>query len=339
MRALQRSALAGLSLSYASPAEVAALSAAQRACVLGCVLYSSAAHAGARLPFTEALHVPLPLLGAQRAVCELWSGNPCAAGEHGGIAFRHDGDTLFGRMVVPETPDLEQSMLAAYDAMFTLLDAQRYGTLLRVWNFVPAINEHRAGEERYRQFNRARHTAFVRAQRSVVENVPAACALGLPAGERPVLYFIASRGAALPFENPRQMRASEYPRDYGERSPVFSGACLSHSALGSMLFVSGTASIRGHATQHQGDLEGQTRESLANLAALLAAIDASDAAPGIAARDLAYKVYVRHPGDHECVRDIVRATLGTAPLVLYAHADICRDDLLVEIEAAGPVTC
>ena len=37
-----------------------------------------------------------------------------------------------------------------------------------------------------------------------------------------------------------------------------------------MLFVSGTASIVGHETQHRGDVVAQTRETLANLSSVLA---------------------------------------------------------------------
>jgi len=336
---VQQIAHPGLALSYLSPPAVVALPAAERSRILGCVLYSADPEAARQLHAHGVTHVPLSLLGAGSAVCEVWTGGECASGEQGGISFRHDGEWLFGRMVVSEQSGLAPSMRVAYDRMLDLLEAQGYRTLLRIWNFVPSINDAGAGEERYRQFNRARHESFVDAGRSLADNVPAACALGLEGTAFPVVYFIASRGTAVPFENPRQVRASAYPREYGDRSPVFSRACLAESARQRMLFVSGTASILGHATQHPGDVVRQTRESLVNIDALLATVAQSEAGRRIGAQDLAYKVYVRNATDYPRVREVVQAAVGAGARMLYLQADICREDLLVEIEAAGGVAC
>jgi hypothetical protein len=48
-------------------------------------------------------------------------------------------------------------------------------------------------------------------------------------------------------------------------------------------------------------------------------------------------VYVRHPADTDAVRSVLENALGAnAPMIrhaVYLEADICRSDLLVEIEA------
>ena len=101
-------------------------------------------------------------------------------------------------------------------------------------------------------------------------SVPAACALGSPAGSPLCIYFLAARRPPKMIENPRQTSAYHYPPKFGRHSPVFSRACVWGDSRSSRLFVSGTASIVGHETIHRGDVTAQTRETLVNISALLA---------------------------------------------------------------------
>jgi len=50
---------------------------------------------------------------------------------------------------------------------------------------------------------------------------------------------------------------------------------------------------------------------------------------------LHYKVYVRRPEHQPGIERELRRQIGEAARVLYLQADICRQDLLVEIEAVG----
>lgn len=50
---------------------------------------------------------------------------------------------------------------------------------------------------------------------------------------------------------------------------------------------------------------------------------------------LRYKVYVRRPEDLGTIDSELRAQIGPGAPVLYVRADICRGDLLLEIEAVG----
>ena len=105
-------------------------------------------------------------------------------------------------------------------------------------------------------------------RRGATGNVPAACAIGLVGGTLNIA-FMAGTTPAVPVENPRQVSAYNYPADYGPRSPTFSRARAGLSEA-RILFISGTASIVGHQTVHPGDVVGQCRESMANIAAVLA---------------------------------------------------------------------
>jgi hypothetical protein len=50
---------------------------------------------------------------------------------------------------------------------------------------------------------------------------------------------------------------------------------------------------------------------------------------------LKLKVYVRQPGDLQAIEAVLTAALPASTSIVYLQADVCREDLLVEIEATG----
>ena len=92
-----------------------------------------------------------------------------------------------------------------------------------------------------------------------------------------------------------------------------------------------SASIVGHQTVHAGDVRAQTAESLDNIVAVLGEASAKARSGAFALGDLGYRAYVRHAVDLDAVRTVVESRVGSAPVV-YVLADVCRSDLLVEIE-------
>lgn len=290
--------------------------------------------------------IAAPVLGETEAVQEIW--RAAGAGQDGfseGIAWRRCGQTLFGVIELDEaafpatatrTP-LQAASEDAYARIFRLLAAQGLPHLWRMWNYMADINGVSFGLERYRQFNIGRQEAFLAALRGVRGAVPAACAIGLATGPLSIAFLAGSR-PALALENPRQVSAYDYPADYGPRSPTFSRGALVFLEERTLLFVSGTASIVGHQTLHRGDVAAQCRESMANISEVLAEARGSGG-PTFDLGDLAYRVYVRHGEDHGRVREAMVTLVGEAPEMVFVQADICRAELLLEIEAmaARPV--
>ena len=281
----------------------------------------------------------LPLLSTHSSwVAESWLvEGSIQAGEGSGLRWRRVGDVLFGVVTLDESAfadaasPLQAASEAAYLRIFRLLGEQGLSQLWRVWNYMARINDEHDGLERYRQFNVGRQEAFLETDHGVTGNVPAACAIGLADGPLSIA-FLAGATPPVPIENPRQVSAYHYPSDYGPRSPTFSRAALVYPPGREILFVSGTASILGHRTVHVGDVAGQCRESLDNIAAVLAEANLVARQPGYALDKLLYRVYVRHASDYPVVRDMLAARLGNAEC-LCVQADICRADLLIEIEA------
>ncbi|MDP2056568.1 MAG: hypothetical protein Q8K35_02260, partial [Thiobacillus sp.] len=137
------------------------------------------------------LAVDMVLPPGKEAICEVWhSPEPLESGQHGPIRYRQGETVLFGCMSLDEAaggapvdarPPLQAMTEAAYQSIFELLEARGYHAL-RFWNYFPAINRESHHKERYRQFNIGRQDAFLAHGRSVIGNVPAACALGTASG-------------------------------------------------------------------------------------------------------------------------------------------------------------
>lgn len=315
----------------------AALDPAQ---VLGELRFGAVADDAGDLP---CLHVRAATLVPAQPWRALWvTDRPVTAGVYGRIRYRHTDQLLFGTVAVDESAfreidgvsALQQAAKQVYGELFAALDQAGFPGLLRVWNYLPRINAIEHGVERYRQFNIGRQDAFAAWGRELTGRVPAASALGVEHGALEIGFF-ATRSPLDAVENPRQVSAYHYPADYGPRSPTFSRAAVAHLPGQDLLFISGTASIVGHQTVHGGDVGAQTRETLTNIGAVLN--EAAQVASGIgpSAAQLSCLAYVRDAADLAVVQAQVHDVLGADAQVCYVQADVCRADLLVEIEASG----
>jgi chorismate lyase / 3-hydroxybenzoate synthase len=321
-------------LQSAAPLGVLRRPAAQAAALapqaLGALAYGAAAGA-------DPVHARV--LSANGPQVDLWtSDGPFTDGRTGRVRWRHNGRWLYGAIDLHEGVDgagLEALAHRAYTDIFATLRATGCTQLQRLWNYLPRINADGGGLERYRQFNTGRQVAFLQAQVAAFEGAPAACALGTHDGPFCV-RFLAGTEPPVPVENPRQVSAYRYPSAYGPRAPTFSRAALVRlSERHTALLISGTASIVGHASVHPGDVVAQTHETLTNLRAVIDAAHQRTPAR-FALADMDCTIYVRHAADLPLIRQVFDAAVGPASHALRSavalEGDICRSDLLVEIE-------
>ena len=142
----------------------------------------------------------------------------------------------------------------------------------------------------------------------------------------------------VPLENPQQTPAYVYNRIYSMQSPKFSRAMA--LGLGDYVttWISGTASIVDSESRHLGDVEMQTEQTIENIERLIAAENfARHGIPGVGAglEDLAkIRVYLKRPQDLAKCRAVCERRFGPVP-ALYVAADVCRPELLVEIEGVA----
>jgi chorismate lyase/3-hydroxybenzoate synthase len=209
---------------------------------------------------------------------------------------------------------------------------------VRMWNYLPGIHDAMGpGQDRYRRFNVARHRAMSRrfGARAVARgDLPAASCIG-HVGTDAVIHVLGAVAPGEPVENPRQVPAFAYSRKYGERPPCFSRATVARLGGRRVILVAGTASVLGEDSAHEGRLMEQATETLANLSAVVGRAREKAGAPGgWDLRDLA-EVRVYHKREADRARLVGRlASLGP---IEWVRADICREELLVEIEAVAHV--
>ncbi len=270
---------------------------------------------------------------------------------HNGIAWVHCTKT------VPQAeprPIYERSLGALEDLCRTFGSVNaRFDQVIRTWFYLGGICENceNGGPvQRYQEFNRARtdffrniHFLNGRAPTARPGRVyPASTGIGT-AGSGMVLSAIAvvsdrSDIRALPLENPRQTAAYDYAATHSPASPKFSRAMVLSCGAYTTIMISGTASITHSQTRHPGDAVKQTGETLDNITALIAEENlARHGLPGLGTSlaSLGFaRVYIKRPEDYTAVRAICEQRLGKLPTI-YAIADICRPELLVEIEGVA----
>lgn len=270
------------------------------------------------------LRVPLQPLGSN-SLREHWQVEAAVThGRQDALRWSAGGGWLFVALELDEAAfgGIEAAAEHAYRQLCAFVGAREERHLLRIWNYLHAINEGEGDQERYRRFCIGRAHGL---GAHGIERYPAATAIGhrIAPGVLQVYALCATQpGEAL--ENPRQVSAWRYPREYGPTPPSFARAMkLPNGGLA----ISGTAAVVGHESCHDRDLRAQVAETCVNLRALLdtAALADFDAASPL-------KIYVRHPEDAQAVEAELMRHLDPGVPHLILHGDICRRELLVEID-------
>ena len=307
----------------------------------------------ATLAFGATREVPLPWLAGN--AIESWPGSGGERRPLAGFAPRRsaalswstrawaDERLLFASIEADLTGRdafLEDDAEAVYAALLTAAAEAGFSQDLRFWNFLDRVNDAPNGpdDERYRRFSIGRARALTARDPDFEAGLPAATAIGLPAptDARLVVQLLAARPGvvATRLENPRQLSAWRYPRQYGPQSPSFARATRLGLAGGAeRLLVSGTASIVGHETRHTDDALAQFTETQRNIASLIDAWRAeSGLGPAAGLRAESWRVYLRHAADLAVVTPAAAHLPGGPAPVAWLTGDICRTELLVEVE-------
>ena len=276
------------------------------------------------------LRVPLHPHGA--APLEVWRSHaPVHVGTQGAVRWAEDDTLHFGWIEVEEDGiGLEAASAEAYAAMSAVVRARGFPHLLRSWNYLDAITDGEGDDERYRRFCVGRASGLGEV---MIGTLPAATAIGRRDGMRTLqVYWLAGRTPGTPVENPRQVSAYRYPRQYGPQSPSFARAMVPPSAQMPLL-LSGTASVVGHESRHHDCIESQLAETFANFESLIKA--AGNVRPELAqgfGTQSRLKVYVRDVQALPLIEQALAEHLDPAVPRVLLHAAVCRRELRVEID-------
>lgn len=282
-------------------------------------------------------HEPPPLAAW---VEELFSSVKPVASKHTLVRRRDDFVLISIRVreaVALSVEELEEQTLSAYESIARTLATEQMHAV-RFWNHVPAINEMMSDHrDRYMVFNAGRYRAYCNWYGGPGEfdrQVSTASGVG-HRGRDLFIHCLAMKHPGIAVENPRQVAPYHYSKRFGPLPPAFARATILNGGddLPGRILVGGTASVRGEDSVHVGDLGQQLDETFTNLTALV-----TGATKGINGTRSALshyrelRAYVPDESNFDQVIAGISAAFPTLARLEVLRADLCRPELLVEIE-------
>jgi len=255
------------------------------------------------------------------------------------FVLRSDGclELLTQGIHFPSDGDIGEQSAKVFGRIRDILGAGTFAVsdIVRQWNYIDHITAVNGGIQNYQLFNDARSDFYATADWS--NGYPAATGIGCDAGGVMVMVYAVkgSKGVDCPIDNPLQIPAHKYSgkvlasgKEIVRTTPKFERGRL----LGNVVFVSGTAAIKGENSELSDDARVQADEAIDVVEHLVEPSNISQDCSGFRL-DL-IRVYVRRSKDMKIVRDVFTAHFGNIP-IHFLTADICRPELLLELEGIG----
>jgi len=261
---------------------------------------------------------------------------------NGAVLFENGNcKVLIGNVQSNENHDCKLNSTSAFSNLTGILNTFGFpvNSIVRQWNYLEDILGFDSQEQRYQEFNNARTNVYGSAFEKM--GYPAATGIGMKQGGI-IIEFVAVLSEickSVAINNPSQIAAHKYSENVlaGEAcvlktTPKFERARYLELLEKRLIFISGTASIVGEKTLGVGDAAEQTEVTIRNIEQLyskqiLEKISAEPLNPKYGHA----RVYLKDRKDFSVIKRTFKSHFGNLPVV-YIIADICRNDLLVEIE-------
>ena len=198
----------------------------------------------------------------------------------------------------------------------------------RQWNYIERITAFDGIDQHYQAFNNVRSAHYAKAEWPA--GYPAATGIGSHFGgvliDVDVAQFTDPEARALPIDNRLQVAAHAYSEGVLEQAqrqkstPKFERAKALICGGARLIYISGTAAIRGEESLASVGLARQLQVTMENIAELTGSAS------------LAYlRVYLKNPADYVEASRLLEA-YGLGIPITFMWADVCRNELLIEIE-------
>ena len=245
-------------------------------------------------------------------------------------------------------PDISATPLVQSHAVFTQVEAilsrEKFpiNSIVRQWNYIENISLFTNEFQNYQAFNDARSHFYVKTDWPL--GYPAATGIGTQSGGI-MVEVVALTGEGIinrALDNPLQIAAHKYsqgvllgaidPCTQQRTTPKFERGRMVGIAGKQTIYISGTAAIRGETSLIADDVTEQTRITMENIDHLIAPVRSQES--GTCFEYKLLRIYVKNPSQMEDVRTYMKAYYPDIKKI-YICADICRDELLVEIEGVA----
>ena len=271
-----------------------------------------------------------------------WNAKYIKAGNDIAVLFSQNGsEILIGNIQSNERLGCRTDSENAFDTLNKLFSKISFpvNSIVRQWNYLEDIVGFDGEDQKYQEFNNVRSKFYGNSFEGT--GYPAATGIGMNRGGL-IIEFVAVKSDELetsPVDNPEQISAHSYSENVlvGEEciiktTPKFERARFFELFNKKLIFISGTASITGEKTVGVGDPVKQTEITISNIQRLYS----NDILKNISDEKLQSRfgharIYVKNRKDYSAIKKVFEFHFGDQPVV-YIIADICRPDLLVEIE-------
>lgn len=241
---------------------------------------------------------------------------------------------------------IQQQTQNAFHSLEAILRLEDFSftDIVRQWNYIENILDTKNNEQNYQIFNDIR-TQFYN-KHGLTNCFPAATGIGIKEGGIIIeIHAVKNINFTIAdITNPLQTDAFDYTEKVLEgtatsglknkTTPKFSRAKLIANQASAQILISGTASIQGEETIGIDNIEKQTNVTIENIGHLISEEAISKhILPTLTNNTTTelVRVYIKNREDYQNVKDICEALLPCEN-TMYVEADICRDNLLVEIE-------
>ena len=212
--------------------------------------------------------------------------------------------------------------------------------IYRQWNYIEEITIKEGESQHYQEFNDARSIFYGKAK--WYNGYPAATGIGTKRGGIMIeLYAIKGTTATnKPIDNPMQIAAHNYSQNVLEgvaaqelqerTTPKFERARI----LGNTIYISGTAAIKGEDSVTTNNTVEQAHTTMEIMNKLISKENIP--APNNGATYDLLRIYVKNEEHIEAVKEYMNTHYPAVPKH-YLVSDICRPELLIEIEGVAHI--
>lgn len=250
-----------------------------------------------------------------------------------------------------ENTDFKENVMTTFNLLDKTLQENGfdYCDIVRQWNYVENITmlDDLADKQlqNYQIFNDIRTLFYNKSD--FVNGYPAATGIGIENGGcciEVIALKQKNEKTVFPITNSLQVDAHNYSENVlvGKAiaeikkvsTPKFERAKAMYINDFGLLFVSGTASIVGEQTVFPDNVEKQTITTIENIEHLISVNNLIKNKITVTSHPelINYRVYLKNKADYKTVKLLCDAHFGIKKCI-FVKADICRSNLLVEIEA------
>ena len=271
------------------------------------------------------------------------------------IIFRRGGLKMLiaaGLCNTIEQFDTLQQSIEVFDQLHQILieEKMEFSDIVRQWNYIEQITKNgNSNNQHYQIFNDVRSKYY---KLSKFKNgFPAATGIGTNCGGISIDVIAAKFNndcTVISVKSPVQLDAYKYTKEVlaennsisesCRTTPKFERAKLFNTPDNKMIFISGTAAISGQASTNPLSVKHQTEMTIQNMLSLISVENIEKhGIENVEKTSFNYvRVYVKYEKDMKPVQEVCLKYFLQIPIV-YVVADICRPELLVEIEAQGRI--